>query len=54
MNLIPRTTTRSHSSAADLRRMRMEEKSKDQGHLIVANGDVAQRTRSGDGMDGIP
>ena len=33
----------------------MEKKSKDQGYLIVANGGgvQAQRTRSGDGMDGI-
>ena len=31
----------------------MKKKSKDQGHLIVANGDGAQRTRSGDDIDGI-
>ena len=31
----------------------MKEKSKDQGHLKVANGDGVQRTRSGDGTDGI-
>ena len=31
----------------------MKKKSKDQGHLIVANEDGAQRTESGDGMDGI-
>ena len=31
----------------------MKKKSKDQGHLIVANRDGAQRTGSGDGMDGI-
>ena len=30
----------------------MKEKRKDQGHLIVANVDRAQRTESGDGMDG--
>ena len=46
-------TTRSHSSASDSRGMGMKKKSKDQGHLIVANGDGAQRTGSGDGMDGI-
>ena len=33
--------------------MGMKKKSKDQGHLIVANGDGAQRTGSGDDMDGI-
>jgi hypothetical protein len=33
--------------------MGMKKKSKDQGHLIVVNGDGAQRTTSGDGMDGI-
>ena len=33
--------------------MAMKKKSMDQGHLIVANGDGAQRTGSGDGMDGI-
>ena len=31
----------------------MEKKSRDQGHLIVANRDGAQRTRSGDGVDGV-
>ena len=31
----------------------MKKKSKDQGHLIVANEDGAQRTGSGDDMDGI-
>ena len=31
----------------------MKKKSKDPGHLIVANGDGTQRTGSGDGMDGI-
>ena len=31
----------------------MKKKGKDQGHLIVANEDGAQRTGSGDGMDGI-
>ena len=31
----------------------MKKKSKDQGHLIVVNEDGAQRTESGDGMDGI-
>ena len=31
----------------------MKKKSKDQGHLIVANGDGAQCTGSGDNMDGI-
>ena len=31
----------------------MKKKSKDQGHLIVANGDGAQRTGSGDDMDRI-
>ena len=31
----------------------MKEKRKDQGHLIVANVDRAQRTGSGDDMDGI-
>jgi len=33
--------------------MGMMKKSKDQWHLIVVNGDGAQRTGSGDGMDGI-
>ena len=31
----------------------MKKKSKDQEHLIVTNGDGAQRTGSGDGMDEI-
>ena len=31
----------------------MKKKSKDQGHLIVANGGGVQHTRNGDGMDGI-
>ena len=31
----------------------MEKKSKDQGHLIVANGGGVQHTGSGDSMDGI-
>ena len=31
----------------------MKKKSKDQGHLIVVNGDETQRTGSGDSMDGI-
>ena len=46
-------TTGSLSSASDSRGMRMKEKRKDQGHLIVVNVDRAQRTESGDGMDGI-
>ena len=33
--------------------MEMKKKSKDQGHLIVANGGGAQHTGSGDGVDGI-
>ena len=31
----------------------MKKKNKDQGHLIVANEDGAQRTESGDDMNGI-
>ena len=46
-------TTGSRSSTSDSRGMGMKKKSKDQAHLIVANGDGAQRIRSGDGMDGI-
>ena len=48
-------TTRFLSSTPNAREMGMEKKSKDQGYLIVANGGgaQAQRTRSGDGMDGI-
>ena len=46
-------TTGSRSSALDSRVMGMKKKSKDQGHLIVANGDGAQHTGSGDVMDGI-
>ena len=34
-------TTGSRSSASDSRGMGMKKKSKDQGHLIVANGDGA-------------
>ena len=45
--------TRSRNSTSDSREMGIKKKSKDQGHLIVANGDGAQRTRSGDGRDGI-
>ena len=45
--------TGSRSSASDSRGMAMKKKSKDQGHLIVVNGDGVQRTGSGDGMDGI-
>ena len=48
-----RMMTRSRSSASDSREMGMKKKSKDQGHLIVVNGDGAQRTGSGDGIDGI-
>ena len=44
--------TGSRSSASDSRRMGMKKKSKDQGHLIVANEDGAQHTGSGDGMMG--
>ena len=45
--------TGSRSSASDSRGMGMKKKSKDQGYLIVANGDEKQCTRSGDGVDGI-
>ena len=31
----------------------MKKKSKDQGHLIVANGGGVQHIGGGDGMDGI-
>ena len=31
----------------------MKKKNKDQGYLIVVNGDGAQHTRSGDGINGI-
>jgi len=47
-NLVPRL------DLVALLRIRVDgEKSKDQGHLIVANGDGAQHTESGDDMDGI-
>ena len=46
-------TTGSRTSALDSRGMGMKKKSKDQGHLIVVNGDGAQRTGSEDDMDGI-
>ena len=52
-DLVLRMTTGYRSSASNARGMGMKKKSKDQGHLIVANGDGAQRTRSGDDMDGI-
>ena len=45
--------TGSRSSALNARGMGMKKKNKDQGYLIVVNGDGAQHTRSGDGMDGI-
>ena len=52
-NLVLRMTTGSRSFASNARGMGMKKKSKDQGHLIVANGGGAQHTKSGDGMDGI-
>ena len=51
-DLVLRMTTRSHSSASDARGMGMKKESKDQGHLIVANGGGPQCTRGGDGVDG--
>ena len=51
-DLVLRMMTGSHSSALNARGMGMKKKSKDQGHLIVANEDGAQHTGSGDGMMG--
>ena len=38
--------TRSHSSTSDVRGIGMRKKSKDQGHLIVANGGGVQHTEA--------
>ena len=52
-NLIPRMMTGSRSSALNVRGMRIKQKSKDQGDLIVANGGGVQHTRSGGDMDRV-
>ena len=51
-DLVLRMTTGYRSSASNARGMGMKKKSKDQGHLIVVNESGAQRTGSGDSVDG--